>query len=485
MLKEFKHDKIMDNLFGRSSHGNRKEFFRQQSGKGPGIFPGTNARPGIRQWSESPQNRAVGRQRKRSSRASRQEQRGAINRAENNSRYFTCFKTISKGTGRITEFATHSSCANGTFESFKNRFSRYHSASEVSRPFGSFCSKLASYFKRSRRSGGRCGLQTRVHNNSIPNRPALRTTLLKIGLGQNRYRDPIPVTALKQVQPEADQFLSNLFLVPKRVRDFTSSDQPQGFERFSPIPTFQNGGYPSSARSSSTGGLAGQSRPEGCLFCSTDLEGSPEVSSFPLEGHASGICLSPVWSSSRTEIVHQNYEACRCLASPGGYSVDNLPGRSVVHACNTGGATGGHGHTPLPPRKPRVCDKPREVSVCSNTKTRISGVRYQYYRYDSCITRRQCEVNQISVQDFAGATTSLSTGPLSTDWQTYGINSGCLSCALALSPTPTPQKSGSCEGKWLRFLFTPFTGSEGESPVVASPPRSMERQGHPELTPPI
>ena len=57
MLKEFKHDKIMDNLFGRSSHGNRKQFFRQQPGKGPGFFPGTNARPGIRQWSESPQNR--------------------------------------------------------------------------------------------------------------------------------------------------------------------------------------------------------------------------------------------------------------------------------------------------------------------------------------------------------------------------------------------------------------------------------------------
>ena len=27
------------------------------AGKGPRFFPGTNARPGIRQWSESPQNR--------------------------------------------------------------------------------------------------------------------------------------------------------------------------------------------------------------------------------------------------------------------------------------------------------------------------------------------------------------------------------------------------------------------------------------------
>ena len=32
MLKEFKHDKIMDNLFGRSSHSNRKQFFCQQPG---------------------------------------------------------------------------------------------------------------------------------------------------------------------------------------------------------------------------------------------------------------------------------------------------------------------------------------------------------------------------------------------------------------------------------------------------------------------
>ena len=217
MLKEFKHVKIMDNLFGRSSHGNRKQFFREQPGKGPGFFPGTNARPGIRRWSES-SRKAVGRQRKRSSGVSRQEQRGAINRPKNNSRNFTCFKTISRGTDRITEFATQSSCANGTFESFKNRFSRYHLASEVSRPFGSFCSKLAPYFKRPRRFGGRCGLQTRVHNNSIPNRPAPVLHFSKSDSAKidTEIQSLQQKGALKQVQPEADQFLSNLFLVPKR-----------------------------------------------------------------------------------------------------------------------------------------------------------------------------------------------------------------------------------------------------------------------------
>ena len=168
---------------------------------------------------------------------------------------------------------------------------------------------------------------------------------------------------------------------------FAPSDQPQGFEQFSPIYSFQDGEYPSPARSGSTRRLAGQNRPEGCLFCNTDLERSPEVSPFLLEGHISGICLSPVSSSARTEIVHQNSEARRGLASPGRYSVDNLPGRLVVHACNTGGATRGHGHSLLPLRKPRVCDKPREVSVCSNTETGISRVRYPYHRYDSCTAR--------------------------------------------------------------------------------------------------
>ena len=146
--------------------------------------------------------------------------------------------------------------------------------------------------------------------------------------------------ALTQVQPEADQILSNLFLVSKRD---APSDQPQGFEKFSPLHSFQDGGYPSPARSGSTGTLAGKNRPEGRLFCNTDLEGSPEVSPFLLEGHTSGICLFSVWSSARTEIVHQNSKARRCLASPGRYSIDNLPGRLVVHACNTGGATRGHG----------------------------------------------------------------------------------------------------------------------------------------------
>ena len=217
ILKEFKHVKNMDNLLGSSSHGNRKQFFCEQPGKGPGFFPGANARPGIRHWPKVPKT-AVGRQRKRSLGVSRQEQRGAINRPENNSRYFTCFKTISRCTGQITEFATHSRWANRTFESFKNRFSRYHSASEVSRPFGSFCSKLAPYFKRPRRFGGRCGLQTRVHNNSIPNRPAPVLHFSKSDSAKidTEIQSLQQKGALKQVQPEADQFLSNLFLVPKR-----------------------------------------------------------------------------------------------------------------------------------------------------------------------------------------------------------------------------------------------------------------------------
>ena len=115
---------------------------------------------------------AVGSQRKRLSGVLHQEQNGAMNRTENNSRYFRCFKRISGCTGRITEFATHSSCTNGTFESFKNRFSRYYPTSQVSRPFGSFRSKLESYFKRPGRFSSRCGLQTRVHNDTNPDRPA-------------------------------------------------------------------------------------------------------------------------------------------------------------------------------------------------------------------------------------------------------------------------------------------------------------------------
>ena len=251
MLKEFKHDKIMDNLFGRSSHGNRKQFFRQQPGKSPGYF--SRVPMPDRALVSGPKllKTAVGSQRKRSSEVARQERRGTISRAENSSRYFTCFKPISGCSSRITELATHNSCTNGTFESFENRFSRYHSASEVSRLLGSFCSKLASYFKRPRRFGGRCGLQTRVHNVSSPNRPAPRPTILKIGLGQTRNRDPIlatkrgPNTSSTRSGPVSEQSFSS----SQTGRVFAPSDQPQGFEQFSPIHSFQDGGYPSSARS--------------------------------------------------------------------------------------------------------------------------------------------------------------------------------------------------------------------------------------------
>jgi hypothetical protein len=56
MLKELKHDKIMDSLVGRGNHSNRHAFFHQHLAKGPGTFQAINTRLGIRAWTENAQN---------------------------------------------------------------------------------------------------------------------------------------------------------------------------------------------------------------------------------------------------------------------------------------------------------------------------------------------------------------------------------------------------------------------------------------------
>ena len=91
-------------------------FFASSLGKAPAFF---RVPLPDRAFVSGPKARktAAGSQQKHSSEVSCTEQRGAINRAENSSRYLTCFKKNSGCTSRTTKFATHSRCSNGTFES--------------------------------------------------------------------------------------------------------------------------------------------------------------------------------------------------------------------------------------------------------------------------------------------------------------------------------------------------------------------------------
>ena len=164
---------------------------------------------------------------------------------------------------------------------------------------------------------------------------------------------------LAKISAESLDLLDNTSLFGKNSAELK-------FKHFSPLQSFQNGGYSPTMRSSSAGRLAGQNRPEGRLFCRTDLERSPELPPFSLERHPSETCLSPVWTSSSPEVVHKNYEARCCVALPVKRLNDNLLGRSVIPECIRGRTAAGYGHSPLPPGESRVCDQPREISVCSN-----------------------------------------------------------------------------------------------------------------------
>ena len=307
----------MDGLFGRNNHGNRKQFFRQQPGKGlgwerPGLFLGFHCPAGH-------------------SSVVRQSAKPRLAVSENAFQEFcTRNKTALSTEQKITQGIS------GVLKEFPDARAGLPSSQPTAVAQTELLSRLKIDFHAITRPATLAGrLAYSVQNCSLISSDwdvlaavvgyKLEFTMTPIQTGlppilHFSKSDSAKIDAeiqslqqegaLKQVGPVSKQSLSS----SQTGRDFTPCDQSQGFKQFSPIHSFQNGGYPSPARSGSTGGLAGQNRPEGCIFCSTDLEGSPEVSSFSLEGHTSGIYLSPVWSSSRTEIVHQNFETRRCLA---------------------------------------------------------------------------------------------------------------------------------------------------------------------------
>ena len=98
---------------------------------------------------------------------------------------------------------TNPTCStNSCFQSFKNRFSVDRRACRLSRPFKTFSTQLAENYSRSCDPRRGAGLQTR-----IPLTP------------NSRIYSKSPTVfagALNMVKPVLGQFLSSLFLVPKR-----------------------------------------------------------------------------------------------------------------------------------------------------------------------------------------------------------------------------------------------------------------------------
>ena len=106
------------------------------------------------------------------------------------------------------------------FKSFENRFSNNYRTTKICRPFGKTSSKLESSNPRPRNPRHGCGLQARTHGSPRPAQVqstfALRFSLTESKKIEAEISELLQKGVLTNVTPDSDQFVSNLFLVPKR-----------------------------------------------------------------------------------------------------------------------------------------------------------------------------------------------------------------------------------------------------------------------------
>ena len=206
MLKEFQHDKIMDGLFGRNNHGNpgKARAFSRVPMPGRAFVSGPTVR-----------KTAVGSQRKRLSGVLHQEQNGAINRTENNSRYFSCFKRIS---GSRAGLPSSQPTAVAQTELLSRLKIDFHAITRPARLAGRLAHFVQNWSLISSDPDVLAAVvgyklvftMTPIQTGLPPVLHFSKSDSAKINADIQSLKQK---GALKQVPPESDQFLSNLFLV--------------------------------------------------------------------------------------------------------------------------------------------------------------------------------------------------------------------------------------------------------------------------------
>ena len=148
------------------------------------------------------------------------------------------------------------------------------------------------------------------------------------------------------------------------------------------------------------------------------------------------------------------------------YPSDHLLGRSAVHESIAGGPGAGYGNCALLARKSRVCCQFRQVMLRSNPAVGISRVSSQQSGYDSAPSRLQSGGSKEARR--------ICPGVVSAHRETDGIHTGHISGPLALPISSAPETPSSSSAKRVRCNNSSVKRNQGRVSLVVSPPRCME-----------
>ena len=269
----------------------------------------------------------------------------------------------------------------------------------------------------------------------------------------------------------------------KTRRKLPSRYRFQRFKCLSSVRSLQDGGHPSSVRSSTAQRLARQDQSEGRVFRDPNLARSWEIPALCLEADYPRICMPSVRSCSSPPCIYEDHETSSVAFTPDRDSTDNLFGRHSPYECVRDRSPARHAYGSVLIREPRFCDQSREILFSANPAVRISRVSSEHSGYDSAPARLQSEFNQDALFNSTISTRCFSTGTISVDRQVDRLYLGCISRPFALSQFTTVETPSSLSGQELRFPDTTLSRGHRQTSMVASTSRYMERSSAPSPIP--
>ena len=130
--------------------------------------------------------------------------------------------------------------------------------------------------------------------------------------------------AMEICSPDPNQFISNIFTIPKKDGGEKASGRHARTESVCRVSSIQDGGYITAERYPPERGLYDKAGSSRCLLDYSSRSKIKDLSKIFLEGHTLSVHMFTILPLTISKVVHQDTKASNCLSKIYGDSSANL-----------------------------------------------------------------------------------------------------------------------------------------------------------------
>ena len=200
--------------------------------------------------------------------------------------------------------------------------------------------------------------------------------------------------AVEPFQNTPDQFISHLFLRPKRDGTMRPVFNLKKMNRNANYEHFKMEGMPAVSRPVKTKRLVDKNRSQRCLLCGEHFACRPQVLEIPMERENLGLQSSTIRAGFGSTSVHKNSETSNGTDDESRIEESNLAKRHVAHASTTPNVSDTNKNNSFATSEAGISNKQTEICSGANEKSGIHRLRNQHSTDETVLTNRESWENK-------------------------------------------------------------------------------------------